>query len=315
MPINAHPEYMTAEKRYNEAVTNEEKIAALEEMLRWVPKHKGAETLRKQLRTRYKKLKLEFQKAKKKSGSKKGIKKEQLQAILIGLTNSGKSSVLNAITNATPQIASYGFTTTEPEIGTLNYEGCNIQIIDLPPIASPNFNKGLVNSADTLLIVVEKIDEIKPILEITKQNKKARKIIVFNKIDFYNENTKRKISETLKSKKYNHVIISTKTNKGLEELKEKILKSFPIIRIYTKHQGKKLKLGKDERRKPLGFLGKPVVLQKNSTLKEVAEKILHGYSKKVKYAKVTGPSAKFKNQKVGLKHVVKDKDTIEFFTD
>ena len=57
MPINAHPEYVNAEKRYNEASNNEEKITALEEMLRWVPKHKGAETLRKQLRTRYKKLK------------------------------------------------------------------------------------------------------------------------------------------------------------------------------------------------------------------------------------------------------------------
>ena len=304
MPINAHPEYVNAEKRYNEASNNEEKITALEEMLRWVPKHKGAETLRKQLRTRYKKLKQEFAKAKKKAGSKKGIKKEQLQAIIIGLTNSGKSSVLKAITNANPQIASYGFTTAEPEIGTLNHQGCNIQIIDLPPIASPNFNKGMVNSADTLLIVVEKIDEIKPILEQTKQNKNAKKIIVFNKIDLYDEDTKRKISETLKSKKYNHTIISTKTNEGLEELKEKILKSFPIIRVYTKHQGKKKK---DQE--------KPVVLQKNSTLEQVAEKILHGYSKKVKYAKVTGPSAKFKNQKVGLKHVVKDKDTVEFITD
>tara|TARA_Y100000310_G_C20626636_1_gene786305 strand:+ start:759 stop:1673 length:915 start_codon:yes stop_codon:yes gene_type:complete len=304
MPINAHPEYMTAEKRYNEAGTDEERLNALEEMLKWVPKHKGAETLRKNLRTRYKKLKQAFAKAKKKSGSKKGIKKEQLQAILIGLTNSGKSSVLKAITNASPQIASYGFTTTDPEIGTLNYQGCNIQIIDLPPIASPNLNKGIVNSADTILIVVEKVDEIKPILEQTKQNKNAKKIIIFNKIDLYDENTKRKISETLKSKKYNHMIISTKSGEGLEELKEKILKSFPIIRIYTKHSGKKLKQE-----------GKPVVLQENSSLKDVAEKILHGYSKKVKYAKVTGPSAKFKNQKIGLKHIVKDKDLVEFFTE
>jgi len=56
MPINAHPEYVTAEKRYHEADTDEERIKALEEMLKWVPKHKGAETLRKNLRTRYKKF-------------------------------------------------------------------------------------------------------------------------------------------------------------------------------------------------------------------------------------------------------------------
>jgi uncharacterized protein len=304
MPINAHPDYIKAEKDYYDASSDEEKLAALEEMLKWVPKHKGAETLRKNIRTRYKKLKQEFAKSKKKSGSKKGIKKEQLQAVIIGLTNSGKSSILKAITNANPKIASYGFTTTEPEIGTLDYEGCNIQIIDLPPIASPNFDKGIVNNAETLLIVVEKIDEIKSILEQVKQNKNSKKIIIFNKIDLYNENTKRKIKETLKSKRYTHELVSTKSNEGLEELKEKILKSFPIIRIYTKHPGKKQK-----------HQDKPVVLQKDSTLADVAEKILHGYSKKVKYAKVTGPSAKFKNQKIGLKHIVKDKDVVEFYTD
>jgi hypothetical protein len=304
MPINANFEYANAEGKYHSAQTDQEKLAALEEMIKTMPAHKGAENLRKNLRTRYKKLKQELIKSKKKAKGKAGIKKQELQSILIGLTNSGKSSILKAITNATPQIASYGFTTTEPEVGTLNYQGCNIQIIDLPPIASQNFNKGIINSADTLLIVVEKINEIPFILEQTKQNKKAIKIIIFNKIDLYNEDIKRKISETLKSKRYNYVIISANTREGIEELKEKIFKSFPVIRIYTKHLGKK---SKNE--------SKPVVLHLNSTLEDVAEKILHGYSKKVKYAKITGPSAKFKNQKVGLKHIIKDKDVVEFFTE
>jgi uncharacterized protein len=304
MPINAHPEYLAAEGQYQQASTTEEKVAALEEMLKWAPKHKGGETLKINLRARYKKLKQELAKSKKKSGGKKGIKKAELQAVLIGLTNSGKSSILKAITNAQPKIASYGFTTVEPEIGTLNYEGCDIQIIDLPPITSPNFNKSVVNGADTLLIVVEKIDEIRAVLDLINQNKNAKKIIIFNKIDKYDEDTKRKISETLKSKKYQFVLVSTIIREGLEELKEKILQSFPIIRIYTKHPGQKDKSD-----------ARPVVLPINSTLEDVAEKILHGYSRKVKYAKVTGPSAKFKDQKIGLKHVVKDKDIVEFVTD
>tara|TARA_Y100000310_G_scaffold337448_1_gene424545 strand:- start:261 stop:1175 length:915 start_codon:yes stop_codon:yes gene_type:complete len=304
MPINAHPEYVNAEKRYQEASTEEERIKALEEMLKWVPKHKGAETLRKNLRTRYKRLKQEFTKSKKKSAGKKGIRKADLQAVIIGLTNSGKSSLLKSITNAHPKIASYGFTTTEPEIGTLNYHGCNIQIIDLPPIASPNFNKGIISSTDTFIIMVEKIGEIKPILEQIKQNKNAKKIIAFNKIDLHDKETRRKISETLKSKKYNHELISCETGENLERLKEKIFKSFPIIRIYTRHPGKRQKQDNI-----------PVILHPGATLKDVAEKILHGYSKKVKYAKITGPSCKFPNQKVGLKHVVKDKDVVEFFTE
>lgn len=303
MPINAHPEYLEAEKRFHEAGTDEEKLKALEEMIRWVPKHKGAESLRENIKRRYKKLKQEFAVKKKKKSGKKGIKKQEMQAVLVGLTNSGKSSVLKSLTNAEPKIASYGFTTTEPEIGTLNYQGCNIQIIDLPPIGSENFDKGLVNTADTILIVVEKLHEIESVLE-SITNKNAKKITIFNKIDQHNENTKRKISETLKSKKYNFCLISCLTGEGISSLKEKIFKSFPVIRVYTRHPGKKQKLDDI-----------PIILSPNSTLYSVAEKILHGYSKKVKYAKITGPSSKFPNQQVGLKHVVKDKDLVEFFTE
>lgn len=302
MPINAHPEYINAEAEYHQASTPEQRILALEKMVKFMPKHKGAETLRKNIRTRYKKLKKEVETKKKKSKGKKGIKKEYLQAVLIGLTNSGKSSVLQTLTNAQPKIASYGFTTSEPEIGTLNYQGCNIQIIDLPPIASENFDKGIINNADTLLIVVEKIHEIKPILEHVKQNKNAKKIIVFNKIDTHNKETKRKILETLRAKKHNSALISCRTTEGIQDLKEKIFKSFNIIRIYTKKQGEKQD-------------NTPVILPPNSTLKDVAKKILHGYNKKVKFVKISGPSAKFRDQKVGLSHLVKDKDVVELITE
>jgi uncharacterized protein len=306
MTINANYEFADAEEKYLQAQTDEERILALEEMLRTMPKHKGSENLKANLNTRYRKLKdkIEKDKKSKKNRGKPGIKKESLQAVLIGLTNSGKSSILKSITNAQPRIASYGFTTTQPEIGTLNYQGCNIQIIDLPPIASENFDKGLANNADVLLAIVEKIHEIPNVLEQVSQNKHAKKIIVFNKIDLYDENIKRKIQENLRSKKYNFCIISTKTREGIEGLKEKIFQSFEVIRVYTKHPGKREK-----------YDNVPVILSPNSTLYEVAEKILHGYSKKVKYAKITGPSCKFPNQKTGLKHVVKDKDVVEFFTE
>src|SRR3989344_4079885 len=240
MPINAHPEYLNAEKRFHEASTNEEKLHALEEMIKFAPSHKGGEALRKNIRTRYKKLKEDIIKIKKGKKGKKGIKKGDMQAVLLGFTNSGKSSILKSITNADPKIASYGFTTIEPMQGTLNFKGCNIQIIDMPPIASDNFEKTIVNSTDTILVVAEKIHEIENILDFIKNvNNRAKIIIVFNKIDQYDEETKRKISETLKTKKYNFVITSTKTAEGINELKEKILESFDIIKIYTKHIGKK----------------------------------------------------------------------------
>jgi hypothetical protein len=301
MTTNVHPEYLEAEREYHNAYTDEARLEALEKMMRYMPKHKGAENLRKNLRTRYKKLRQEMKKSKKNS-SKKGIKKEDLQAVIVGLTNSGKSSILNAMTNAKPKIASYGFTTSEPEIGTMNYEGCSIQLIDLPPIASENFDRGIVNNADTIVIAVEKVHEVRPIMEILKSNKKAKIIVAFNKIDLYDEDAKRKISETLHSKRYNFALISAITGEGLDELKEKIFKSFDIIRVYTRHPGKKQD-------------NVPVTLPPDSDLRDVAEKILHGYSKKVKHAKIWGPSAKFLGQRVGLKHKLKDKDVIEFYTE
>jgi small GTP-binding protein len=302
MPINAHPEYIEAESKFHNANTDEERLIALEEMMRHMPAHKGAENLRKNIRTRYKKLKAETAKKAKKSG-KKGIKKGDMQAILLGLTNSGKSSILKAITNAYPKIASYGFTTNHPLQGTLNFKGCTIQIIDMPPIASENFDRSLVNSADTILIVIEKLHEIKTIQDSFKKlNEKAKVIIIFNKIDQHDAETKRKIEATLKTKKHNYVLVSTKTDEGIDELKEKILDSFNVIRVYTRQPGTRQD-------------SVPVVMNPNSTLKQVAEKVLHGLSKNVTYAKITGPSSKFKGQRVGLKHKVKDRDVVEFFTE
>ena len=142
-------------------------------MLRTAPAHKGSEKFRGAIRLKIKKLKQELQKNKKTKSSKKGIKKQEMQAVLIGFTNAGKSSILKELTNTQPKIGSYGFTTTEPKIGIMNYQGCNIQIIDLPPIASEKFDKSIINNTNTFIIVIEKLHEIKLILKHLKQNKNA----------------------------------------------------------------------------------------------------------------------------------------------
>jgi len=211
MPVNASYEFANAEKKFFQAKGDEEKLLALEEMLRTAPDHKGAENIRANITTRIKKLedKIERQKLQKKHRSqanKFSIKKAEMQCVLVGLTNSGKSSILKILTNANPAIASYGFTTQIPEIGILNYETCPIQIIDLPAIGHENFETGIINTSDTALIVIEKMHEI-PEVEKALQKFQGKKIIIFNKIDLYDENTKRKIQETLKSKKYNFSLI------------------------------------------------------------------------------------------------------------
>ena len=57
MPANLTPEYFKAERWFREATTNDEKILALEQMLSVMPKHKGTDHLRADLRRKLSKLK------------------------------------------------------------------------------------------------------------------------------------------------------------------------------------------------------------------------------------------------------------------
>ena len=57
MPANLTPEYFKAERWFREAATAEEKLLALEQMLRVMPKHKGTDHLRADLRKKLSKLK------------------------------------------------------------------------------------------------------------------------------------------------------------------------------------------------------------------------------------------------------------------
>lgn len=301
MPINAGYEYFNAEKEYLAAQKIEDKIYWLEEMIKKAPKHKSSENFVSELKQRLKKLQEKSEKlAKKGSGGKKGIRKEGYQFVLVGKTNVGKSLLLSKLTNATPKVVEYQFSTREPEIGTFEFDGARAQVVDDPSIGSEYFDVGLANNADCLLIVVENIEEI---LEIEKQipRAKGKRIIVFNKGDLIEGEVKRKLEATIKSKKIDGFIVSAFKDAGILELKKKMFSVMDVVRIYLKEPGKEAK-------------GEPLVLKPGATIREVGEHIFKGFSKTVKETRITGPSGKFPNQKVGMEHVVRDKDVVEFHT-
>jgi len=299
---NQSPFYQKAEEEYHEATTDEERIACLEIMMKECPKHKSSENMRKNLTNRYKKLKANVTKQKKSGKSGKiGIKKADIQCVLAGFPNTGKSTIFKTLTKLNTKISPHQFTTYKPQLGTFYFEDAQIQIIDSPSF--PNHDKSLINSTDTIIFVIDNLEQIKN-AEKYLYRSAAKVILIFNKEDILSEIRKRKIEATLKSKykTMNYIFFSNNSEKiKIQELAKKIFKTFPIIRIYTKEPKK---MASKE----------PMILKKNSTFKNAVEKILKGMSKKIKRARIWGPSSKFGGQTIGLGHTLKDKDTIEFQT-
>lgn len=300
MPINAGYEYFNAEKKYLDAQTLEEKISALREMIKTAPKHKGSENLLSELKTRLKKFTEKAEKSASVGKGKKGIRKEGFQVILVGLPNSGKSMLLSRLTNATPVVSSSPYTTIDANVGTMHYQGVPSQIVDLPAVNGKDFDMSIVHTADLVLIVLEKIEDLAT-FEKTLEHCKGKKLIVINKVDLLSHEEIRKLEARLKTKKVDFALISALKNTGIMELKQKIFSYMGVIRVYTKEPGKA----------PSNI---PIVLSLGKTVKDAAESIYKGFSKIIVETKLTGPSGKFANQKVGLNHVLKDKDVLEFKT-
>jgi ribosome-interacting GTPase 1 len=84
----------------------------------------------------------------------------------------------------------------------------------------------------------------------------------------------------------------------LDELKRKFFQDLDIIRVHTKHPGKKVNL--DD----------PMIMKKGSTMKDAAEDVHKDFRQKLKFALVWG-SGKFDGQRVSQDHVLQDNDVIE----
>src|SRR5919198_212870 len=138
MPANLTPQYLDAEKRFKQAQSVQEKIAALEEMMATIPRHKGTEKLQADLKKKMSVLRKESEQAKK-GGRRESFVVERegaRQIALVGAPNSGKSQLLRAVTHATPEVADYPYTTRVPIPGMMLFENVRLQFVDLPPISA-----------------------------------------------------------------------------------------------------------------------------------------------------------------------------------
>jgi hypothetical protein len=331
------------------------------------------------LRAKMAKVRRALAERKSKKGIGFGVKKSgNATVVLVGFPNAGKSSLLNALTSADSKVAGYAFTTVGVIPGMLEYNGANIQLLDVPGlIEGAHIGKGagtqvasVIRIADVLLFVLDAtvpeqiyklleelsllnikvnkerprvmmeeksagglsveanghkvpdINETRTVLkEIGVYNGKiifydnitvdeliallveravyVRGIIALNKIDLISDARAEQIRKELESKLKMQVIpVSVAEGTNMERLKARIFDNLGIIRIYLKP------------RDGDADFSKPFVLRQDSTVLDLAKGLHSKIAKDLKYAYVTGESAKFKNQKVGGEHVLRDCDVV-----
>jgi ribosome-interacting GTPase 1 len=323
MPANLTPDYRRAEERFRAAKTVEDKIAALEEMLRVMPKHKGTDGLQGDVKARLAKLR--------KQPAKKGthaavhlvVREGAGQVSLVGPTNTGKSALVSALTHAKPEVAAWPFTTREATPGMMRFQDVGIQLVDLPPLGEEHVEPwvwDMARRADLLWIVVtpenafdehalvvrllasKAIDALPARVPRPEAGAGGRvqrpALVVLTGADRPGATQDAEIVDQLLEGNWPIVCVSATTGAGLELLARRTFAALDQIRVYTKQPGKH------------ADRSAPFTLDRGSTVGDLAERIHKDVRAAMKFARVWGPSA-YDGQSVHADHVLAEGDVVE----
>ncbi len=162
---------------------------------------------------------------------------------LVGLPNAGKSTLLSTLTAARPKIASYAFTTLEPNLGVLKHKNMSKVIADIPGlIEGASEGKGLgtqflrhIERTQAVIHLVS-VEPVEPgdvwsnYISVREELKRyspelagKKELVVITKIDLFDEEVVKKIEDYFKKKKVTVMSISCGSGKGLDMLKDKLL--------------------------------------------------------------------------------------------
>lgn len=335
MPTNLPPDYFEVERRFREAQAPAEKAALLEEMIRIVPKHKGTDHLRADLRRQLSRLRDEAQSQKKHGGHASSYQVEREgagQAVLIGPANVGKSSLLAALTNASPEVSPAPHTTWKPMPGMLAIEDIQVQLVDTPPMDRQFVEPALfdlVRHADLILLVVDLQADPQEQMEDTLAQLGEHRIaphsapphappppslgaedqarervvslpllVVVNKWDDAGLDELYALCDELLDDSWPRLPVSARTGRNFAALKQAVYAGLDLIRVYAKPPGKE------------ADLHKPFALKRGATVADLAGKIHRDFYEKLKTARVWG-SGLFDGQPVQREYVLQEGDIVE----
>jgi ribosome-interacting GTPase 1 len=324
VPANLPPDYKKAEERFRSAQTNEEKVLAMEQMLAAMPKHKGTDGLRADLRRKLSSLK-EAATQQKKGGAHADIfhvvRTGAGQVVLLGTPNSGKSSLVAGLTNAKVVVADFPFATHAPVPGMVKYEDVQIQLVDMPPITadfSPPGQVGTYRNCDIIAMVIDLsqdveeqclilldfldshkllIDEQHPAVDEQGNALGRKAVCICTKADLAPDEAF-ELARKSCERPMEFLKVSTQTAEGLNKLPELLFRQLNILRIYAKPPGKP------------ADMESPFTIPVGSTVQDLAVAIHRELAQKLKSARMWGTDV-YAGQSVHLTHVLHDKDIVE----
>jgi len=329
MPANLPPQYYELEREYKAERDPREKLRLAQELLTMMPKHKGTDKLQADIKSKIAKLKLQIDGTQKKHGARTVETYDHIdregaaQIILIGPPNSGKSTIVDALTKAKPLIGDYPYTTRIPLTGMTEYESVQLQLIDTPPIADDYMEKflyNLVREADLVVVVVDVAtpgfeSRVRTVFEKLEEKRIMLTAAVPDDVDdprFYHKKTILAAHKFFEEggevgmaglaelyPDFTIVPSSILDDEVLENFKKAMFDSLGVIRVYTKRVGHEVDFAD------------PIILPEGGTVEEAAVELHKDFARKLQYAKVWG-AGKHEGQRVKNNFVLTDGDIIEF---
>ena len=149
-----------------------------------------------------------------------------------------------------------------------------------------------IHNADVVIRTDVTVDQMIDAVEANKIY--IPSLVLLNKIDLVDEATLARVKAVVKP----DICISAQEKVNIAELKKKIFEKLDMVRVYCKQVGKK------------ADLDVPLIMKRNSTVRDMCNKLHRDFVGRFKFARVWG-SSKFPGQKLSLAYRLRDGDVVE----